>query len=131
MEKETEEGSLTQMGHPRSEIDWDRLDAMLEADCDGTEIAGFFGVCADTLYRHCKVDKGMTFAAYKQQKKSKGDSKLKITQYKMALNEDRGMLIWLGKNRLNQKDAPTNEKSPNDNALDKLADEIKAHGVKV
>ena len=118
------------MGRPSANIDWDKIDPMLEADCDGVEVASYLGIHPDTLYIRCMADHKMTFSAYRQQKKAKGDSKLKITQFRMALNEDRGMLIWLGKNRLNQKDVQTSDKAPNDNALDKLTDEIKAHKPK-
>lgn len=126
-----EEKPPARMGHPPLEIDWHKVDMYLEADCNGTEVAASMGICVDTLYRRCEKEKGMTFAVYKQQKRAKGDLAIKLTQHKLALEKDRGMLIWLGKNRLDQKDAPTNDKSPNDSKLDQLTAEIKAHGVKV
>ena len=50
----------------------------------------------------------MPFSLYKQSKLSKGDALLRKTQAELAIESKHpGMLIWLGKNRLGQKDTPT------------------------
>ncbi|MFA5379569.1 MAG: hypothetical protein WC455_27675 [Dehalococcoidia bacterium] len=85
-------------------IDWAYTDKQLQAGCDGTEVAAALGMAADTLYRHCQKEKGMTFDAYKQIKKASGDSLLKTKQFQVAMTGDRTMLVWLGKQRLGQKD---------------------------
>ena len=46
----------------------------------------------------------MDFSAYQQQKRQEGNDVLFGLQYKLAKEVDRGMLIWLGKNRLDQSD---------------------------
>lgn len=86
-------------------INWDEVGELLEAGCSGVEIAGFIGVNENTLYNRCKEDLGEAFEAFKQQKKSSGDSKLRTAQFDAAVKDkDRSMLIWLGKQRLGQKD---------------------------
>ena len=115
------------VGRPAAKIDWDLVDKLLEADLLGTEIASHLGVAAITLYRHCEEEKKVNFDAYRREKVAKGDGKIKIAQYALALEKDRGMLIWLGKNRLKQKDVWSSDVVPNDTALDKLTDEIKSH----
>lgn len=108
MEKKVQKSQsiLTKKKEGRTPIptDWELVDEWLEADCRGTEIASMLGISDDTLYERCSKEKGLIFSIYSAKKKAKGDGNLKITQYKEALAGDRGMLIWLGKQRLGQKD---------------------------
>lgn len=92
------------MSRPKLEIDWKVVDSLLEADCEGTEIAAYFGVHPDTLYARCKEVNNMGFSHYLQEKKAKGNSLLKTKQFKIAMEGDKAMLIWLGKQRLGQKE---------------------------
>jgi hypothetical protein len=92
------------MARPNVTIDWDMVDEMLIAGSPTTEIADCLGMCPDTLYLRCQREKGVGFSAYSQQKRSKGEKNLRMKQYEMAMAGDRGMLIWLGKNRLKQSD---------------------------
>ena len=91
-------------GRVKLQVDWDIVDAHLEAHCTGTQIAGVLGMCAETLYIRCREDKGMTFEEYMYSKRDKGKAHVKHKQYEEALKGDRGMLVWLGKNWLDQKD---------------------------
>jgi hypothetical protein len=91
-------------GRPKADIDWERVDELLAADCEGTEIAAHLGLNPLTLYRRCEKDHKINFSQYLQEKKALGNSLLKEQQFKKALGGDCGMLIWLGKNRLNQAD---------------------------
>lgn len=91
-------------------IDWDIVDSLIEAGCDGTHIAAYFGVHPDTIYNKCKEEKKTDFSNYKAEKRSKGDLKLFVAQFKKAVEDkDNTMLIFLGKNRLGQSDKVQNE----------------------
>jgi len=99
------------MARPKADIDWKRVDELLEADCEGTEIAASLGIAPDTLYRRCEKDNKVCFSKYLHEKKAQGNTLLKKAQFDMALSEDlrvvgaaKSMLIWLGKQRLNQSD---------------------------
>lgn len=93
------------MGRTRAIIDWDKVDHLIVTGSNGVQVAANLGICADTLYRHVESEKGMTFAAYFQEKRSKGDSILHNTQYEVAVKtKNPSMLIWLGKQRLGQRD---------------------------
>lgn len=94
------------MGRPKANIDWHKVDNLLKAQCDGTEIAAMLGLkCADTLYRHVKETFKMDFVAYSQQKRAEGRTLLKVAQFDKALTEkSQTMQIWLGKQYLGQKD---------------------------
>ena len=94
-------------GRPVIEIDWTVVDRLLHAGCNGTEVAAFIGCCADTLYQRCLQEKGMIFSAYLRLKKEKGDAMLLAKQFEKAvIKGDNSMLIWLGKQRKGQRDAP-------------------------
>ncbi len=102
---------------PIKEIDWNLVDELLIAGCEGTEIAPHFDMHHDTFYNRVLDHHGMGFTAYRQQKRSVGHSHLRKKQYDKALTGDSTMLIWLGKNCLDQKDKD----------LSKEIDEIKAN----
>ena len=100
-------------------IDWKMVDENLEAGCNGTEIAAALGMHPDTFYNKVMSEKGAGFTAYAQEKRASGDKLLKKAQFDTALGRnkeaDNTMLIWLGKQRLNQRepDQPVKE-IPND-----------------
>lgn len=93
------------MPRPKAEIDWIEVGKLLEAGCNGAQCASYFGVDAETLYNRCKTDLKIGFTEYLRQKRAKGDALILAKQFEAALKDkDRGMLIWLGKQRLDQKD---------------------------
>lgn len=92
-------------GRPKSEIDWGKVDELLEAGCLGTEVAAFLGVNPATLYDRCFIDNKKLFSEYSQEKQSKGDSILRKAQFDKALSGDTSLMIWMGKCRLKQIDA--------------------------
>ncbi len=94
---------------PTLPIDWDRVDQLLEAGCLGTEIAAYFGVHPQTLYERTLARYGVTYSEYSQAKKAKGELALREVQFDKATGKskkgDNTMLIWLGKQRLNQRES--------------------------
>lgn len=93
-------------GRPLIPIDWDKVDEWLESGCKGTEIAPRLGVSTDTLYNRTASEKRVSFSEYAHEKKSKGDGILRHTQFKSAIKGNITMQIWLGKQRLDQKENP-------------------------
>lgn len=91
-------------GRPPKPIDWIIVDQFLMAGCTGTEIAANFHIYPDTLYRRVQDEFGITFTDYAAQYDEKGKSLLRVKQFEKALEKDNSMLIWLGKQRLGQKD---------------------------
>lgn len=92
------------MARPKKNIDWRKVDKLLEAQCHGTEIAAYFDLHPDTFYRRVEEHYGVGFTFYSQQKKSKGKAALKLAQWENAQGGNTPMQIWLGKNHLDQKD---------------------------
>lgn len=103
-------------GRPEKMVDWNLVDELLMADCTGVEIAPHFDMSVYTFYDRIRDEFGMNLTEYSFIKKSQGDACLRKRQYDKALDGDTSMLIWLGKNRLRQKDRET----------DKELEEIKA-----
>ncbi|MDN3507096.1 MAG: hypothetical protein P0S96_07700 [Simkaniaceae bacterium] len=93
-------------GRPKLSIDWGEVDKYLQAGCSGAQVAAVIGVSADTLYRRCQTEQGASFSAILQEKRANGDAYLQLKQFSLAIQGDRGLLIWLGKQRLGQKDRP-------------------------
>ena len=93
-------------GRPVIPIDWKRVEQLLMADCSGVQVAASMGISEDTLYLRVKKELGYeSFTAYSLKFKEKGNSLLKSKQYESAITDKNiSMQIWLGKQRLGQKD---------------------------
>jgi len=93
-------------GRKPKPINWDDVDKFLVSGANGVQIAAYVGVCQDTLYIRCKEDKGVDFSVYLAEKRQKGNSLLLGKQYQVAMSGNVSMLIWLGKQRLEQSEQP-------------------------
>lgn len=85
-------------------IDWERVNKLCQAGCNSSEIAAFLGIDRGLLYTHCLEVHKVPWTDYKSTQRSNGNAHLKEKQYSIALNGDKVMLIWLGKNRLGQSE---------------------------
>lgn len=114
------------MTRPEKPIDWKKVDDLLIAGCLGTEIASHFDMHHDTFYRRVEEKYNMGFTAYSQEKRTKGDSLLRAKQFETAIRGNVTMQIWLGKQRLDQKEHHEVVSTPNDQKLDALLSDVKA-----
>lgn len=85
-------------------IPWDDVAKLCKIQCTGEEIASFLDIDYDTLQKACKREFKIKFTDYIAQKKLGGKASLRRNQWKLAQAGNATMLIWLGKNTLNQKD---------------------------
>lgn len=93
------------MPRPEKPIDWERVDELLECGCLGNEIAAHYNMHPNTFYDRVVNKYKMSFTDYQAEKKFKGDSLIRESQFKKAIKKlDNTMLIWLGKQRLGQKE---------------------------
>lgn len=88
-------------------LDWAYIDKSLQACCSGVSIARDLGIHHETLYNRVQDRYGMSFTDYSTKQREKGDDMLRKAQFEKALDKDNTMLIWLGKNRLRQRDGYT------------------------
>ena len=97
------------MARPRIELEdikfngWDQLDAMIIWS-NQVYCADKLGINIDTLADRIKERTGLSFSEYKEQKKEAMRLNLRKKQYDVAMAGNVSMLIWLGKNELNQSD---------------------------
>ena len=91
-------------GRKKIIINWARVDAALKAGANGVQCAAMLGISFDTLSRRINEEKNADFADYMREKREAGNEALLKAQYDGAISGDRGLLIWLGKQRLNQTD---------------------------
>ena len=96
-------------GRPLKKIDWDEVDKMLVAGCTGVQCAAYFDMHPQTLYDRVQIEHGVGFTEYAYKNKEKGNALLHATQFKVALEKDKTMLVWLGKQRLGQRDNPSHD----------------------
>lgn len=118
------------MSRPEIPIDWRKVDELLIAGCSGVEVAAYFAMHPQTFYDRVSAQYKVGFTEYLQEKRSKGDSLLRAKQYAKAMgfckDGDNTMLVWLGKNRLEQREPEAKTISiPNDGKINDLLDFIK------
>ena len=92
------------MGRPKIVINWKTVDSMCAIQCTGEEQASILGVNYDTLNRACKRENKKSFADYYQQKSAFGKVSLRRRQKLAADDGNTTMMIWLGKQWLDQND---------------------------
>ena len=93
------------------EIDWDIFDKLCGIQCTLAELCAFFGCSEDTVERRVKEHSGLKFADYYTQKRKAGFVSLRRKQFETAMKGNVTMLIWLGKQWLNQVDKPITDET--------------------
>lgn len=91
-------------GRPLIDIDWSQVEQLCKIQCTQEEIASVVGCSLDTLERRCESETGTPFAEFFAQKKLGGKASLRRNQWKLAQEGNATMLVWLGKNMLDQTD---------------------------
>lgn len=91
-------------GRPKAPIDWEVVKRQVSAGASGVSIAHELGIASDTLYDRCIEDMGMEFTEFKRLHVSRGNDLIAMKQFELAMKGDKSLLIWLGKNRLGQRD---------------------------
>ena len=94
--------SAKKIGRPLKEIDWHQFDKLCEIQCTLREIAAWFECSEDTIERAVLREFKQSFAEHYDQKAVKGKISLRRKQFQVAMSGDRVLLIWLGKQLLNQ-----------------------------
>lgn len=122
------------MGAPKKEFDWEQFDKL----CSLPEI-----ISQEDIAHILSVDKGTcinrlkerfpehTFSTYRAQKQGYFRKRLLETQFQVALKGNVTMLIWLGKNYLQQKEPKTEinmEVKDDDKIAREYASQLKAMG---
>lgn len=92
------------------QIDWQEFDKLCYMQCTATEIAAWFNCSVDTIERRVEEAHGVKFAEYFAEKKQHGRISLRRAQFQAAtVKGNTSMMIWLGKQYLDQKDKQETE----------------------
>lgn len=110
------------MARPRKVIDAELVRALAEIQCTHEEIAHVVGCSVDTLARR-------GFAALINKARETGKTSLRRQQFRLALDGNPTMLIWLGKQYLGQKDKSEHDTTVTTNYRDELERERRALGL--
>ena len=94
-------------GRPRIKIDYKQVEQLAAMQCTDEEIAAVLGVERSTIKRRKKDDDEFC-TAYKKGKE-RGKASLRRMQFKAAEGGNATMLIWLGKQYLDQSDKTQQE----------------------
>ena len=92
----TGEPKLSKQGRKRAQVDVQQLIKLAEIGCSTNEMGKFFGCDGSVIRRH--------YGTLLDQVKTRTKARLRQAQLDSALNGDKVMLIWLGKQMLNQSD---------------------------
>ena len=92
-------------GRPTIQIDQHSFEELCKMQCTELEIAGFFGCSDETLNKWCKKTYKRTFEECFAVLRQGGKASLRRTQWRLA-ETNAAMVIFLGKNYLNQADDP-------------------------
>lgn len=116
----TKEGLIVGRGDNRTVIDPEEVEKLARLWCSWEEMSDFFGVPANTLKYN--------FSDVVAKGRAETKQGLRKAQIKLALSGNATMLIWLGKNILNQQDSPQAAQSEalpfTDDELDDIKDVI-------
>jgi len=91
------------MARPKKPIDAEQVRKLARLSASHAEIGAVLGCSADTLERR--------FAAAIKEGRESGKMSLRRKQFKLAMEGNVTMLIWLGKQYLDQRDKQTHEHS--------------------
>ena len=119
------------MGRPKIEVDFEKIDTLCAVFCNCKEIVSVLNsfdmkLSYDTVERRVKEQFGITFAEYVEQKQMAfAKPKLRKAQFDCALSGNATMLIWLGKQYLEQVDKPKDDEDDNlQEAFKAIADKL-------
>ena len=92
------------MGRPKIQISKASFENLCAFWCTLDDISGWFDCSPDTIERWCKTTYGETFADIYKKKAAPGAVSLRRKQFELAQKGNVTLLIWLGKQKLDQRD---------------------------
>lgn len=112
-------------GRPNKEINQREFEALCGIQCTLSEICDVLGVTDKTLNAWCRRTYRKTFSEVFKIKRNKGKASLRRWQYKAAEKGNVTMLIWLGKQWLDQVEKPTKPDEEDDDISEEVNNLLK------
>ena len=95
---------MAKRGPKRIEIDWKEFDKLALMQCTLNEVAAWFECSPDTIENRVKEEHGVKFSDYYAEKRNRGKIALRRAQWQAATSGNTSMMIFLGKQYLEQSD---------------------------
>lgn len=95
---------MAKTGRPKIQINQTEFEKLCAIWSTLEDIAGWFDCSPDTIERWCKRTYKATFADIYRQKAAKGNVSIRRKQFELAQQGNVALLIWLGKQKLGQRD---------------------------
>lgn len=92
------------MARPRKKIDKEQFEKLCGLQCTIEEFCCYFDCDDKTLNSWCKQTYKCSFSEIFKIKRGTGKISLRRKQFEVAMSGNPTMLIWLGRNHLNQTD---------------------------
>lgn len=99
------------------DISLETLEALVRVQCTAEECAAALGCSEDTIDRRLKEEGEFGFAEYRKKHLTAGKISLRRAQFKAALKGNPTMLIWLGKQYLDQTDRTATDLTSSDGSM--------------
>lgn len=105
-------------GHRQKiEIDWDVFENLCRIQCTLEEMVGILKCSEDTIEKAVKSHYKRPFSDISRDLRGDGRASLRRTQWSSALRGNTAMQIWLGKQHLDQRDRPEENRDDRDLTL--------------
>ena len=120
------------MGRSRIEIDLEEFEKLCRLHCTQEELAAWFN-CSVSAIRD-RVAKRKDYRDAWNRGRAAGRVSLRRAQFAAALNGDRTMMVWMGKQLLDQKDSVKETKSlirvqdARKSLIDEITEYLVTHG---
>lgn len=115
---------MPRTGRPKKTIDQKAFENLCGLQCTESEICEFFDVTDKTLNAWCRRTYRMTFSEVFKKKREKGKVSLRRRQYEVAQAGNVSMLIWLGKQWLDQTEKPAAPEPEKDTELSEEIEDL-------
>jgi len=105
---------------PMTEKQFEQLVSMIRIQCTAEEICSILGMSQDTLGRRIAergIERVKNFADLYKKHSGEGKASLRRMQWKAAEAGNPTMLVWLGKNMLDQKDKVEQDHTSSDGSM--------------
>ena len=119
IKKSVKKGSKKKVGRKKIELNWDKLDLILQFKPSKDVVADILEVSEDTIERRIKEVKKCTFMEYRNRKMAPVKIRLVRKAIDKAMNGDNTMLIFCLKNFCGWSDRPADFNS-NEGAMANL-----------
>lgn len=122
-------GRVRSFKGPTSDEDFQVFERLCSIQCTAVEIAYYMGCSIESLRTRLMERYGLSTRACIEKFRTDGLVSLRRAQFTKALSGNTSMLIWLGKQVLDQRDKPAAESEGQESKIAGMANQEVVHGL--